>query len=642
MKSWMIPGLLIAVVIDYASLVLAYETPTHSDMTAYAVVRSVLVSDPMFLFELGLEDNDIQSIEFPSVVPANEEYPMPEKTIFLKNASILRIIKAGAVLEDASTNSLHHFYDAINGGRGLTLENELFSIKVGLPSPVWMLEEENHSSNLMMLFQKFSYTDSLEYFYKGLTSARSHDRNTNLGLMFRGIGHLVHHIQDMAQPQHVRNDQHCDKDAAPACIFIHNPSYFEKYTDRHRKAIIPYISTYAPPIFPHLREYWINLSGTGLAEFTQSNFISQGTNFKTAGSGIFSANNKYNLPVPVQNNSPSVVELAALLQEAGLDVDQSRKIMADIDCERGSKCDVGFISSVVHDAGSAGSSVNHRASTISLLTDEIRQRRIQAGLVTTYNSLNFHAAYPYLIHRAIAYSTGMIDHFFRGRLSVDFIATKPDGHKIIKITNRSSSGVNLSAGQIEIYYDSVSGLRKPLTRFYIHSGALPLQAGESLQIALLRPNDVDDKVLNPYLLVFNAKNGIIGSERGIAARRFELTKKGRVLRISRGVTSCPGVTYGVLIAFPEQPDNGGQLLIRGDTKYAMLDFRSIPSGIEVINHGERWYHGYDELSGEYHYEVSYRFPESVVSLCSYSVVEFWLLNDDVSALFWEQIFGPVK
>jgi hypothetical protein len=642
MKSWMISGLTIAVLLSNALPVPAYETPTHSDLTAYAVAHSVLVSDPMFLFELGMDDNDIQSIEFPGVVPANEEYPVPEKTIFLKNASILRIIKAGAVLEDASTNSLHHFYDAMNGGRGLTLETGRYSFAVGMPSPEWILEDENHTSDLLMLLQKYSYRDSIEYFYKGLTSEYAHDRNTNLGRMFRGIGHLVHHIQDMAQPQHVRNDQHCDKNAAPVCFLIHNPSYFEKYTDRHRKAIIPYIINQTIPKFPQLRQYWINSSGTGLAEFTQSNFISQGTNFTIDGSGIPGANKKYTLPDPQQNSSPAVVELAVLLHEAGMDVDRFGKIMADIDCSRASKCDVGFISNTVHDARVAGSSINYRASTISLLADEIRQRKIKGGLVTTYNSLNFHAAYPYLIHRAIAYSAGMINHFFRGRLSAEFISTKPDGRKIIKITNRSLSGDTFTAGKFEIYYDSVSGLRKPLARFQILSGSLPLQSGDSLQIALVRPNDVNEQVLNPYLLVFNARDGVIGGEPGIAARKFELTKKGRVLRVSRGTAMCPGVKDEVLIAFPEQPDNGGQLFLRGDKIYAMLDFRNIPSGVEVIKHGARWYHGYDEDTGEYRYEVTYRHPGAEVSPCSGSVVEFWLLNDDVSALFWEDIYGPIK
>ena len=642
MKSWMISSLTLAVMIINVSPVPAYETPTHSDLTAYAIAHSVLVRDPMFLFELGLEDNDIQSIEFPSVVPANEEYPSPEKTIFLKNASILRIIKAGAVLEDASTNSLHHFYDAMNGGRGLTLETGFFSFSVGKPSPDWMLEDENKPGDVIMLLQKYSYTDTMEYYYKGLTSANDHDRNTNMGRMFRGIGHLVHHIQDMAQPQHVRNDQHCDKNAAPVCFLIHNPSYFEKYTDRHRKAIIPYIINQTIPKFPQLRQYWINSSGTGLAEFTQSNFISQGTNFTIDRSGVLSANKKYTLPVPQQNDSQVVVELAALLQESGLDVDRSRNIMADIDCDRGSKCDVGFISSMVHDAHGTENSINDRASTISLLADELRQRKIKDGFVTTYTSLNFHAAYPYLVHRAIAYSAGMINHFFRGRLSAEFISTNPDGRKIIKIINRSSSGDTFTRGKFEIYYDSVSGLRKPLNQFHIHSGSLPLQAGDSLQIALVSPDDVDDKVISPYLLVFNAKEGAIGDERGIAARQFELTKKGQVLRVSRGDARCPGVTYGVLIAFPDQPDNDGQMFIRGDKIHALLDFRNIPAGVEVIDQGARWYHGYDEASGEYHYEVTYRYPGAEVSPCSGSVVQFWLLNDEVSALFREQIYGPVK
>jgi len=35
--------------------------------------------------------------------------------------------------------------------------------------------------------------------------------------LFQNLGHVLHHVQDMAQPQHVRNDAHCD---APVCAVL--------------------------------------------------------------------------------------------------------------------------------------------------------------------------------------------------------------------------------------------------------------------------------------------------------------------------------------------------------------------------------------------------------------------------------------
>lgn len=45
-------------------------------------------------------------------------------------------------------------------------------------------------------------------YYNGLTATSPGDRQAYLAQTFRGIGHLIHLLQDMAQPAHVRNDAH--------------------------------------------------------------------------------------------------------------------------------------------------------------------------------------------------------------------------------------------------------------------------------------------------------------------------------------------------------------------------------------------------------------------------------------------------
>jgi hypothetical protein len=50
--------------------------------------------------------------------------------------------------------------------------------------------------------------------------------------MFQSIGHVIHHLQDMAQPQHVRNDVHCDRGICKTLFpHVYAPSQYEKYTD---------------------------------------------------------------------------------------------------------------------------------------------------------------------------------------------------------------------------------------------------------------------------------------------------------------------------------------------------------------------------------------------------------------------------
>src|SRR3990172_7950744 len=41
-----------------------------------------------------------------------------------------------------------------------------------------------------------------------LTSPTDTERQANFAKTFKGLGHLIHLIQDVAQPAHVRNDAH--------------------------------------------------------------------------------------------------------------------------------------------------------------------------------------------------------------------------------------------------------------------------------------------------------------------------------------------------------------------------------------------------------------------------------------------------
>jgi hypothetical protein len=50
--------------------------------------------------------------------------------------------------------------------------------------------------------------DAREYQLKSLTETTKVDREKNAALLFRTLGQVIHLVQDMAQPQHTRNDPH--------------------------------------------------------------------------------------------------------------------------------------------------------------------------------------------------------------------------------------------------------------------------------------------------------------------------------------------------------------------------------------------------------------------------------------------------
>ncbi len=54
----------------------------------------------------------------------------------------------------------------------------------------------------------YSWYDVRDYFYSGLTATDKTTREENFADMFRGIGQLIHLVQDLSVPEHIRDDGH--------------------------------------------------------------------------------------------------------------------------------------------------------------------------------------------------------------------------------------------------------------------------------------------------------------------------------------------------------------------------------------------------------------------------------------------------
>ena len=54
----------------------------------------------------------------------------------------------------------------------------------------------------------YSWNDVREYYYRALTSPDKRTREINFAETFRGLGQLMHLVQDMSVPDHVRNSSH--------------------------------------------------------------------------------------------------------------------------------------------------------------------------------------------------------------------------------------------------------------------------------------------------------------------------------------------------------------------------------------------------------------------------------------------------
>ncbi|HET7629875.1 MAG TPA: hypothetical protein VFK03_00710 [Candidatus Saccharimonadales bacterium] len=253
----------------------AYQTLTHADISAHALRVSVVATADGPLQDLGLKPFD------------------DKQQMFLNSngdpRTLLEPVREGAILEDKGIKSLNHFYDPVYG-RPLTVPG-LKKLFRPLTSPDWALEDQTTYSD-----QSYSLRDANEYLYTALTSAMPQDQNSSFGLLFETLGHVIHHVEDMAQPQHVRNDEHCYKWYWGP---LENPSVYEDFTNDNKKEF-PF-GGYRAASFGSARKYWYNGikgSGSGISEFTKTNFVTVGTNFVVDDKGNPSSGREYASPTP--------------------------------------------------------------------------------------------------------------------------------------------------------------------------------------------------------------------------------------------------------------------------------------------------------------------------------------------------------
>ena len=119
---------------------------------------------------------------------------------------------------------VNHFFDAQRGGRGLTIGG----IQIGSPAPDWALGRQGRGSGPGQ--NQYSLLDAREYQYQSLIAASKDTRDKNTALLFKTLGQVLHNLQDMAQPQHTRNDRHAECARLPDSI-AGGHSWYEHYVE---------------------------------------------------------------------------------------------------------------------------------------------------------------------------------------------------------------------------------------------------------------------------------------------------------------------------------------------------------------------------------------------------------------------------
>jgi hypothetical protein len=168
--------------------------------------------------------------------------------------------------------------------------------------------------------------------------------------------------------------------------------------------------------------------------------------------------------------------------------------------------------------------IQPRAATRSVFADDLDQYNVTLPDVGSdprfsFNRLNFDKAHPNLIPRAVAYSAGMIDYFFRGKIDLAKDESQINGFFIQNL------GAEPVKGRFALYYDDTQAVRKPvldingnsvvwMTAELLAENNGVLAAGGNIPVTLNFDPPTDAKTPDEYMLVFNGDMGEEKAESG--------------------------------------------------------------------------------------------------------------------------------
>ncbi|MDB6110874.1 MAG: hypothetical protein JWR69_2624, partial [Pedosphaera sp.] len=424
------------------------------------------------------------------------------------------MMKGGSGSEDdidvdaGKKRSLNHFYDPVRK-IGLTdwLDGRDSFFWASVSNATGLNIRQNlNSSNV------WSWPNARGYEWLGLTSINASTRSANLDHMFRAVGQVMHLLQDTSQPQHVRNEQHLDY-----LFYAVNSPYhsdIEDYGEAHSQSL-----NYAHGMldwkgigFTKLRDFWdrnvYNTTNTqaqnsqvlntdaaggtqlGLAEFCNANFLGERALYKE----FFKASDKHYFPFPSLLTSTTFPAVKARLTTA---------TMTSI-LKNGTSV-VRFGIGKTND----GIVVTNHSVLKYLASKFPKKLATTAGVasMTTINDQKVLAEYhAILIPKAVKYSTGLIDYFFRGQLGISPLAST-NGTYYITITN--ASGQPFAGGAFHLFHDAADGVRTELIGADFstdYSGTLA--SGGTVSASFNPPTNAVG-----YILVYQ---GTIGTTNGLA------------------------------------------------------------------------------------------------------------------------------
>jgi len=329
---------------------------------------------------------------------------------------------------------LSHFFDPFNDfGLRQRFPFTCVYIPIGPSADGWGTDD--------LFLNRFDIHDAKDHYLESVTLPTPGQRLESLDKLFNNLGHVVHLVEDMAQPEHTRNDQHLWKEQALGTpVFDREASIYEKVTKQafETPAVVglnltpdqvksQFLDGYLVVALPSYRSYFHTAGQQGLADYANRNFVTQDTNFNpwdrqcpeeqypspTLDSAVPSFKQRSETVRPPPTYNPVVTSV-------GFDV-----LKSDISDPNGGPADRERILTM------------HSLLDFESLLYDVRDSQNQPVRFYSLADDAFLDRAELLMKRAVGYSAGLIDHFFRGRISARWTRGATDYDFTIRITNET-------------------------------------------------------------------------------------------------------------------------------------------------------------------------------------------------------------
>jgi len=445
--------LAVSFLFGYVSLGYSLEKETHRAINQY------------------ISENAFNSFRLDTYLKSNLGFAKGKDQL-INGQKIYELIRDGGKTEDepAYTRSRNHFHDPLLPRDQAGLNSGIFT---GLSSALWIQDQTNRRGT--DLGGDWSWKKARQFYYAALsgnsmeldgyivteswfpstiilgeTNMNEAERNQFFAWTFRAVGQTMHLIEDASVPSHTRNDVH---------VKYNYEDYVEKFRNTNGSGFNVLLST--PILFsgtinniasfidtnqynnPNPDPNVTYNSAIGLSEYTNANFFSEDTIFKD-----------YPHPAYSDTTYPNIDWLYPEITDA-----EDGKFDSRI-----------YIRKTVGDA-------DPRLAALSYISRDCIQKGYYqfSPLVLDDNVYNDYAVM--LLPRAVGYSAGLLDYFFRGNIEITLpdkgiysgidAQTASQGFKNIKLLAKNTTPNNeeMTNGSIELVVIYRRALEDPFINY---------------------------------------------------------------------------------------------------------------------------------------------------------------------------------